>query len=131
MAERADKKVAQYLGSNDARLTLGENLFNGPSFPGAGLAVFCIVSGGALPVTIVGTTTGVYSSRVDIRIRGERGKYDEGVTFAKQVQQAIQYSQLGTDFIMVRVTGSSPAYIGQNNNGDPEWVIFTLVTFEE
>ena len=131
MAERADIATAIHIGKNVERLTLGENLFHGPIFEGTGISVFCIVTGGYFPTAILGNSGGVYKSSVDIRIRGDRNKYDEGLTLAKEIQEAVEFSSLGTDYIMARVENSMPSYIGQNNNGDPEWVIFLVCTYKE
>lgn len=126
---RPDKDIATYLGGDLAALSLGVNLFYGPvrgaddNYPSK--AVFCILDGGPPPLPIWGTDV-VRRSRVALRVRGDRMKYDEGLDLAVSVRASVHYAAI-VGYLDTRAEQAEPIFIGNDEDGHPEWVINILM----
>ncbi len=123
MPDRADIAVAKWLADNVPDLTLGGkdgNLFHGPIRPTEKLAVFCQKDGGLAPVKCGGSLDGILQPQVQIFTRGDRQKFDEGQDLVDKIRDAIHLAPL-PGFIDVQVIESEPNYLGETNDGQPEW----------
>jgi hypothetical protein len=134
---RPDRAVARHLADNVVGLTLRENLFNGPMRKGDGLGVFCILDGGLEPEVChqdatTGSTFKATTSRptVQVRLRGDKGCYDDSLELAEEIRQAIHLASI-SGYIDVRADSSSMSYLGQDNDGHPEWTINVGLVVEE
>lgn len=130
MPTRPDISLVNVL-NGQAGLVTGTNLFNGPvQPPGNGIpvkAVFVIVAGGNPPEGFLNSSTlRRRKTRVQVRVRGEKAKYDAGLIFARSVWDAVHYA-VATDFIDVRVEQADVLYLGEDDAYNPEWSINALM----
>lgn len=127
------------LNTEVAWLTTGTNLFSGPVRPVRatympGRAVFVFPSGGQEPQAFLGESVCMRKSSVIIRTRGNHSStadaYKTALSDARDVRDAVHFASIA-GYFDIRVDQTEPIYIGEDENGHPEFSINVTVWFEE
>lgn len=133
---RADQEVATVIQGNIAEMQLGCNLFHGPvrgvsDFIPA-RSVFCLVTGGPEPSDCHDDDKYISFPQVQVRVRSDRQDYDNGVELARAITEILHNSAPTeiTNFIDARTVDSEPNYLGEDEDGHPEWSINVQLTLE-
>ena len=116
--------LQDYINANEAALTTADNLFIGPVEPTSSLfpaeCVFLLPTGGISPQGFVGMDTYVWFNDIQIRIRWTKKRFWDGYTLARRLRALLHYAPIA-DTISVLVRESEPNYIGEDDEGNPEW----------
>ncbi len=133
MADVPDKALADFLETDIAELTKGTNLFRGPVRAAVGVipsrAVFVLSTGGLDPEAFNGELNTIQRPSIQIRIRGDREGFEDGQDLARRIRSSAHYATL-TDYIDVRVADGDPNYLGQDDDGHPEWSVNVSLVVE-
>ena len=127
MIKEPDVDLVTYLASQ-VPLCVGENLFAGPVQPAdpddliAHKAVFVVATGGIQPFALHGDCESIRRSNLQVRVRGEKEAYTEGLLLAREVAAAVDLAPI-TGYIDVRILDTEPNYLGQDDEGHPEWSV--------
>ena len=131
--------IATLIGTAIAQFTLGTNVVHGPVRPARDFparAAFCFPSGGPAPDAILNDAqTKIRNAAVIIRIRESKnntdpGAFESGLSLARSVRDTIHYAAL-TGYIDVRVNESEPIYLGEDEDGHPEFQLNVSLNIEE
>lgn len=123
-----DEAIVDVIAAAIGSLTKGDNLLMGPVRPAATgeptLACFVLKSGGRPIEPYAGgdTVSDDEFVSVQIRLRGDRKKFGDGQTLAKQILDAVHKSN-PTDCLpdSTLAIQAEPIYIGEDEQGNPEW----------
>jgi hypothetical protein len=124
VVDQADIALSRVLEQQVGDLILGENLFQGgvrakgEHVPSE--AVFVLLTGGIAPQASNGELTSFNRPVVQIRTRGPRLGYARGLERAIEVLKAAHYASVD-GYVDVRVNESAPIYLGEDDDGHPEW----------
>jgi hypothetical protein len=126
--------IAVHLDATIASLDFGVNLFEGPvaavveddgfSAPIPPLAVFVKASGGRTRTNFVdgGQGTGLIRPSVEVWIRSDKHKYQDGEALGREIEQAIDKNPQG-DWIDWHVPTSYPTHVDIDQEGHFYWII--------
>ena len=70
--------------------------------------------------------------QVQVRVRSDIQQYETGLQLAREIREAINYAAPDdlTEFIDARTIDSEPNYLGEDEDGHPEWSINVQLTLE-
>ncbi len=143
MPHNPAKDLITQLSTNLTELTLGTNAFHGPVRPPdaqslqAGTvpveAVFAVATGGIAPMALNGEGKSIWKPTVQLRIRGDKKDFDGGRTLARTVLEETQFISITSPnvYIDVVLLQGSPAYLGEDRAGNPEWSFTAQLTYTE
>jgi hypothetical protein len=117
--------VATHIGATVAGFTYLTNVFDGPVRPvpaAPAKAVFVLATGGPPPEARIGETQADRFPALQIRTRGDKNDFAGGLADARAVRDAVHYAPLA-GWVDVRVQETEPNYLGEDNNGHPEWSV--------
>jgi hypothetical protein len=129
MAVRADMALADVVAQEIDGMVLGKTLYHSAVLSQTETpAVFLTITGGQEPDVCLGGTENVARQAVSVRVRGQKGAYGAGLDLAFDVLGVLNYAS-AVGFIDVRVRTSAPLYLGETDDGNPEWSI-NLIAWE-
>jgi hypothetical protein len=108
-----------------------------PSFGLPDLCVFVYADGGARDFPLKGNFLGETQERhpsIVIRLRGDTnavpGAFKNGSELARQIYNAVNRKLPTPDYIESVATSALPTYIGPDDDGHHEWMIFVEATVD-
>jgi hypothetical protein len=135
---KPDEDLLVVIDAAVASLTTGTNLLAGPKEAydlGAGIphnAVFVNAAGGLISRPIKGGADERHPT-VNIRIRGSgvgvAGSFPDGQQLARDVLLAVDQNP-PVGYCETRATNSHPSYIGVDEDGHHEWLLFVEMTVD-
>jgi hypothetical protein len=125
MATAPDQDLVTLLNGAIGSLTENTNLFKGKMQPVSSYvpadSVFCLSSGGPAPQAYAdGSAVEQYHPAVQIMIRNTN--FLTGQTLARSVRNAVNHATI-SGYIDVRIGGSDPLYINEEETGFHLWSI--------
>lgn len=123
--DRPDVLLAQHIETEITDLRLGENLFHGPVSPGNQEAVYVFADSGASPMNYLQDYKVLWKPQIRIFIRGDRASYSDGFELARCVRNVVHHASIG--LVDVELLDSEPAYLGESDDGNHEWLLIADV----
>ncbi len=119
-------------GDSALGLTPGTNLFEGSVLPAVGGApansVFVLASSGPEPVRVMGQSREIRFPIVQITVRWM--PQGTGRVKAKAIMDSLQGQSIAS-YMDLKLSGSEPFSLGQDQEGNYQWLISLLLTYEE
>jgi len=118
-----DEDIAAKIDTELATLTIGTNLFTGPSRPVSAYVpqrcvfVYCLPGGNIMNYCQGGSRSPqLYNSTVRVVVRSNASNYDDGRDLARSIRNAI-HDNPPSGYIMARIRNSEPDYYGVEDTG--------------
>jgi hypothetical protein len=134
MGLRPEETLATYVATEVAGLTLGTNCFFGPVTPDPAKGCWIFPTGGPGPIRYLGETEATKRYTCQIRVRADKQDFDGGLLLARAVSDALIAAVFDASFsayLDIIPIQSQPMYLGQDDQGLPEWSQNVEVHFKE
>ena len=124
MGLKPEETLATYVATNVAALTLGTNCFYGPVTPDPSKGVWIFPTGGTPVTRFLGETENEKHTMIQVRTRSDKQDFDGGLVLARSVSDVIIgaiHDATFAAYLDLFVLQSDPLYLGQDDQGLPEW----------